>query len=264
MKNLIFPLTLICTLIFTGCFDTEQEITINDDGSGVFESKTDMSSILNWMKLMGGDDSKKMGDIQKDTIVSLAAMKDSVEGLSDREKYLLSKATLSMTMNTVDEIFNSSFRFDFDQPGDIVHIGNILKKIRKKSLENQLDAFLPADETASVELPVGDEMMKGNNEDSPEIDEYFELAIENGKISRKVNADKYSKANDDPGMNSLREMSQLGMAMKMRTVIHLPRPAKNIDAKKAMVSDDKKKITIEGTIDDFLEDPSRFEYLVEF
>ena len=59
-------------------------------------------------------------------------------------------------------------------------------------------------------------------------------------------------------------MAQLGMAINMKTIINLPKPAKKAEGKSLKLSDDKKKITMEGTLDDFFEDASYFEYDIEF
>jgi hypothetical protein len=59
-------------------------------------------------------------------------------------------------------------------------------------------------------------------------------------------------------------MSQMGMSMNMKTVINLPKPAKKAEGKGVKLSNDRKKITIEGTLDDFFEDATYFEYEIEY
>ena len=59
-------------------------------------------------------------------------------------------------------------------------------------------------------------------------------------------------------------MGQMGMPISFKTIINLPKPAKKAEGKGVKLSDDKKKITIEGTLDDFFEDPSQFEYEIEY
>jgi hypothetical protein len=59
-------------------------------------------------------------------------------------------------------------------------------------------------------------------------------------------------------------MASMGMTMNFKTIINLPRPAKKAEGKGIQLSNDKKKITIEGSLDDFLEDASKFEYEIEY
>ena len=44
------------------------------------------------------------------------------------------------------------------------------------------------------------------------------------------------------------------MSANMKTIFNLPKPAKKAEGKGVKLSDDNKKITIEGTLDDFFED----------
>jgi hypothetical protein len=116
-----------------------------------------------------------------------------------------------------------------------------------------------------------DEAMLGN-EDGDEkddgvganIDEYYTSVYEKGKITRKLNKEKYAKVEDDKSLKSLQEMAQLGMAMNMKTVINLPKPAKKAEGKGLKLSDDKRTIIMEGSLDDFFEDASYFEYNIEY
>ena len=114
-----------------------------------------------------------------------------------------------------------------------------------------------------------DEAMLGNEDEKngdmgANVDEYYESVFQKGKITRKLNKEKYANVEDDKSLKSLQEMAQLGMAINMKTIINLPKPAKKAEGKGLKLSDDKKKITMEGTLDDFFEDASYFEYDIEF
>ena len=116
-----------------------------------------------------------------------------------------------------------------------------------------------------------DEALLGNEDDDQKnddmganIDEYYTSVYEKGKFTRKLNKEKYAHVEDDKSLKSLQEMAQLGMAINMKTVINLPKPAKKAEGKGLKLSDDKKKITMEGTLDDFFEDASYFEYNIEY
>ena len=74
----------------------------------------------------------------------------------------------------------------------------------------------------------------------------------------------YANVENDKSLTSLKEMSQMGMASTMKTIFNLPRPAKKAEGKGVKLSDDRKKVTIEGTLDDFFEDATFFEYEIEY
>ena len=110
---------------------------------------------------------------------------------------------------------------------------------------------------------------KGEDDEQSEemganLDQYYTNVYEKGKFSRKLNKEKYANISDDKALKSMQEMAQMGMSISMKTVINLPKPAKKAEGKGVKLSDDKKKITMEGTLDDFFEDGSYFEYNIEY
>jgi hypothetical protein len=60
MKKMIGLLVFIVSLVLSGCLDTVEETTFNEDGSGVYTSTADMSKIFGLLGAMGGggDDEK--------------------------------------------------------------------------------------------------------------------------------------------------------------------------------------------------------------
>jgi hypothetical protein len=112
-----------------------------------------------------------------------------------------------------------------------------------------------------LDLEDGDEK---SEEMGANIDAYYQSIYEKGKFSRKLNKEKYAQVADDKSLKSLQEMAQMGMSINMKTVINLPKPAKKTVGKGLKLSEDKKKITIEGTLDDFFEDAAYFEYEIEY
>ena len=59
-------------------------------------------------------------------------------------------------------------------------------------------------------------------------------------------------------------MSGMGSPITVNYVINLPRPAKKVEGKAAKLSEDKQKVTVSVTSDDFFDDPSKFEYRIEY
>ena len=124
---------------------------------------------------------------------------------------------------------------------------------------------MPEQQKAKIKDKDDDEDMPMGNEDgTPSISSYFQTTYEKNKMMKKVNKEVFAKLQDDESLKQVKEMSQMGMAMNLKTVINLPRPAKKAVGKGVTLSDDKKKVTIEGTLDDFFEDPSKFEYEIEY
>lgn len=254
MLFLLLGMAFIVSL--TGCFEITQETTINDNGSGIYKNTTDLSTLIGMAKMMGGEgDLKKMGGA-KDTTVSLTKMADSVQGITEKEKAMLKKGSLNIQMDMDSEKMLVSFIFPYSSPNDISQIALLMKKIRTQVMNSQMNALANQGDEAK--------MMGEGISETTEIDEFFDIVYTNGKLSKKINKEKYANVNSDKGLKSLQEMSQMGSPMTVKTVINLPRPAKKIEAKGAEISADKKKITVSATIDDLFDDPRKFEYLIEY
>lgn len=242
----------------SGCFEITLESTINADGSGLFTNSTDLGAVLSMLKTIGGDQAKELDNLKKDTLVSLAYLKDSMQGLSAMEKQLLEKASLRILLNSSDEKMLINFAFPFTQISDLPVINGILKKARMKAIANELSQLIPGDAGRDKFIPEDDKSV------TPDLEDYFDYFYENGKISKKINKEKFAGVTTDPALKSMQEMGQMGAPMILKTIINLPRPAARAEGKGLKLSDDKKNITIQGTIEDFFENPGMFEYLIEY
>ena len=269
MKKNFGICALATLLIFTGCFDTVQESTINDNGSGVYVSTTDMGKLLGMLKAFMGE-KQEMKDLEKmvkDTTINLKNIKDSLKNLTDAEKKLMDKGTLRILMNMPDEKFSLNFSFPFTQPADLATINSILKKTKQDVMADQLKKFKPGELDGDTKGKDEENPLLGgldNEGKSNEVDDYYNYKYEKGKISKKLNKEMHAKVQDDKSLTTMKEMSQMGMSSTMKTIINLPKPAKKADGKGVKLSADRKKITIEGTLDDFFEDASYFEYEIEY
>ena len=269
MKKLLGLWAVAALLIFTGCFDTVEESTLNDDGSGVFVSTTDMGKLIGMLKMFAGEkeEMKELEKMVKDTTIHLKNIKDSLKNLTDAEKKLIDQGTLKIVMNMQDEKFSLNFSFPFTQPGDLVTINSILKKAKQDIMSDQLKKFKPGELGADSNTNKEENPLLGgldNDAKSTEVDDYYNYKYDKGKMSKKLNKEMYAKVGDDKSLMTMKEMNQMGMSSTMKTIINLPKPVKKAQGKGVKLSDDRKKITIEGTLDDFFEDGSYFEYEIEY
>lgn len=261
MKKLTLCIGVVTLFLSSGCFDSVEEITMNNSGSGVFVSTADMSNLISMIKTFAGDKleggDKKM---EMDTLVNLKDIKDSLENLTTDEKKLLDQATMKIKMSLKEEKFSLTFNFPYSHPAEILTIGNILKKTKNEIITKQMDKMKPEGSSNSAKEMAG--LDKQGN--SFEVSDYFNISVKKGYLSKKLNKDKYANAEKDESLKGLREMSQMGLNSKMKTIINLPKPAKKVEGKAVKLSGDKKTVTIEGTLDDFFEDASYFEYEIEY
>jgi hypothetical protein len=251
MKRSISFFIMTCCILLAGCFETTQEVTINKDGSGIFSNTTDLSNLIGLLKQMGGDEAGKMQNT--DTIIFLAGMADSIAGLTTAQKGIVNKGMMKLKLNMQDEKLLVKLDFPFEKLSDVKLLKEILPKLSISALKK---------------LPGGNQMPAGAGEaDSTKIktfDNFFDDTVSNNVISKTLNKTKYATAADDEFMKQLQQLSGMGSPITVNYIVNLPKPARKVEGKAAKLSDDKKKVTVSVTSDDFFEDPSKFEYRIEY
>ncbi|HEX6845619.1 MAG TPA: hypothetical protein VF144_01510 [Chitinophagaceae bacterium] len=266
MKKIGWIAALLMLVTFSGCFDTVEELTINENGGGTYINIIDMGKILGLAKSMGGgnDDMKEFEKLKVDTVVNLKDIKDSLRNLTAADKKIVETGTLRAQVDGNDEKLSFTFKFPYLNGSEITRIQSVLRKTKADVLEEIMGTVMGEAGNKNKGLQVGDE----NDEQSPDmvgnIDGYYATTAEKGKISRTLNKEKYANVADDKSLKTLQEMAQMGVPINMKTIINLPKAAKKAEGKGVKLSDDKKKITIEGSLDDFFEDGNYFEYNIEY
>jgi len=266
MKKISWIAGLVVLIIFSGCFDTLEEVTIKENGSGSFVNSLDMGKILGLAKTMGSgkDEMKDFDKLKMDTVIYLKDVKDSLKNLNTAEKNIAATGALKILVDATDDKMNFTFTFPFSKTSEIAGIQNILKKAKQDIIDDIMQKIMGEEGGKNEALPGNEDGDENKENMGANIDEYYKSVYEKGKFTRKLNKEKYANVDDDKSLKSLQEMAQLGMAINMKTIINLPKPAKKAEGKGLKLSDDKKKITMEGTLDDFFEDASYFEYNIEY
>jgi hypothetical protein len=268
MKKISWIAGLLMLIGFSGCFDTIDEFTIAENGSGTFVNSLDMGKIFSLAKTMGGgnEDMKEFENLKTDTVVKLKDIKDSLKNLNDAEKKIAATGTLRVQIDAKEDKMNFIFTFPFSNTSQIAPIQNILKKAKTDVIENIMSTVTGEEgkkKNGLFDADPDDTDMQPE-EMGANLDQYYTTVYEKGKFTRKLNKEKYANVGDDKMLKSMQEMAQMGMSVNMKTVINLPKPAKKAEGKGVKLSEDRKKITMEGTLDDFFEDGSYFEYNIEF
>jgi len=251
MKKFLLYFIIGCCTLLLGCFETTQEITINKNGTGVFSNTTDLSKVIGLLKQMGGEDAEKMQS--KDTTILLKSVADSIPGLTQEQREIVSGGKMRLLMNVQEEKLLVKLDFPFQKLSDVQMLKGILPSLSVSALKR-----LPG----ANQMPSG-----GGDADSSKVktfDSYFDDVVSKKVISKTLNKSKYATAGDDELMKSLQQMSGMGSPVKVNYVINLPKKAKKVEGKAATLSSNKKKVTVSVTSDDFFNDPSKFEYRIEY
>ena len=105
MKKLVLSLLVSSSLLLSGCFETIQEITLNEDGSGLLSNTNDLSALIGMAKQMGGGAEIEKAPQIIDSTISMEKGADSIPNLTPEERTMARKGTLKINMNMKEEKF---------------------------------------------------------------------------------------------------------------------------------------------------------------
>lgn len=253
MKSKLFVLLMAVTTFFTSCLEVVQEVNIKADGSGDVNTYSNMGPMLEMLKAMGqvpADLKEKMGGKAVDTTIQLSSITDGIKDLADADRKLLASGTFNLKFNLDTDELNTRNNIPFKSLTDINKLEQLSAQMMDKGLTQALD--------------------KGNedqaDEDMPSVNmtQYYTTTYGKNLIERKLDNTKYAGVDNDEGLKAVKELSSLGVNPTTTLVINLPRAAKKAEGKNVTLSEDKKKVTIKGDVESFLNDGSAMEFRIEY
>jgi len=255
MKRIVLFLLAASVIFLTSC-ETTKEITLRPDGTGILTTTSDMSSMLGLAKMAGeGKDLDKLKEEKAvDTTVSMEKLVEELPDLTAEEKELVKKGTLGFNMDLKNDKLITQLTFPFSNTSEISTIDKMYTRVMAQVMKEQMDSSktgMPAG------LPGGDKLPSGS------IDNYYAFNLSKGLVERKLLADKYAKLGDDEGMQSMKEMSGVGIG-NSKLILYLPSPVKKTEGKGVTVSEDKKTVTIMSSLEDFFDNGKSLEFRIEF
>ncbi|WP_315819758.1 hypothetical protein [Paraflavitalea speifideaquila] len=109
----------VLVLVFLGflasCYEVNEEIVINEDGSGTYVTKMDMSQLIEMMQSFAGEEelSKEGLDRPIDTTIRMKDMLDSAKDVTPEQKALMAGGIMKMQMNIKEKLFKMDLNFPY-------------------------------------------------------------------------------------------------------------------------------------------------------
>ncbi|MDO6596064.1 hypothetical protein Q4512_04000 [Oceanihabitans sp. 2_MG-2023] len=255
-----FILAIASVFLLTSCNFTE-EISFNPDGSGEFIMSYDMSEVMKTMEEMGGgkkDNGKekmKLDSVMyfKDMLVEKA---DSIATLSQEEQdklKSLESIVIKMKMDEEEGLFDMGFGSTFTS---LKELPEALKKIEEaKKMNSENNAQMGK---------MGESAVAKASED---IFEYVDFAYDGKTFSRSIKEGFQQSEADIEELNE--EIGQMGdskemfEAMSYTLVYNFPKKIKSVTNKNAVISSDKKSVSLKMNFIDMIKSPEAMTLDVE-
>ncbi|MBU2939702.1 lipoprotein [Lacinutrix sp. C3R15] len=258
MKQIL--LVLVSVFLLTSCNFTE-EITFNPDGSGEFVMRYDMSEIMKTMDEMGGakkDDTKekvKLDSVMyfKDMLVEKA---DSIAKLpvEEQEKLKsLESIIIKMKMDEEEGLFDIGFGSTFTSLEELPEALEKIDEAKKLNSENN-SQFGQLGESAVTKA-------------SEDVFEYIDFTYDGKTFSRFVKKDFELATEDieslDAEINEMGESKEVFEAMSYTLVYHFPKEIESVTNKNAVISADKKSVSLKMNFIEMIKSPEAMTLDVE-
>ena len=250
----VFALVLAASFFLTGCLENTEEINLNADGSGTVITTSDLSSVISMAKQMGaGSKEMEVFDQTINKTIDLSSKADSIPDLTDEEKVLLKKGILNMKMDGKANEYYTKISFPFSNPEQISSYSKVTGKVFGSMLKEQMASNPTAGGMGGQDLP-----------EFSTFNDYYKLSFEKGELKKSLNKEKYAQLENDAYLKSLKEAAGMGIPVTTTYIINLPSPATKVEGKNAKLSDDKMKVTVKVSIDDFYDNPESLEFKIKY
>lgn len=250
MKIQKILLLLVSVVFFSSCTFTEN-IYINEDGTGKFSFDMDGST---FMAMMPKDSLKNEKSV--DSIISFKkifeAKKDSIAKLSIEQQERIKKLenfSMRIAMLPKEQKFLFSMFTDFKSVADLQDAMSTMKDIQNlKGKDKQPDD--------SPMAALGSSGFGSNNST-------LSYTYNGKKFTRKATVVKKDLATVEN--DSVKQSLDMVYASSTYVVkYHFPKPVKKVSNTTAQYSEDRKTITIEYPFKEYIDNPEKLNFEVEF
>lgn len=253
-----FQLLFSCTILFVlaGCFDTTEDITIEKNGSGIYQVNADFKGFFDLLETMKAFDTSSNSSLNNlpsniDTTIHFSTFTDTATNLTAEEKSLLRNATMNLVMNEQDKVFKMQMKYPYK---DINDVQKIIKL--SQSGNNFMGKALQSKDAPRMDIQPQQAM--------PDFNNIYDITFRKGLIEKKINEDKLKQFQENEQYNQMKQALAMVSEASINTVIHLPAPAKKAEGSNLKLSDDKKTVTIKSSLTELFDNPSMLSYKIEY
>lgn len=273
MRYIKLLFALLLTLSVTSCTITEKMI-INDNGSGKFAYDIDGTKMMSMMgsAFKGGDEEDTKKD-KKETVnrknkkvvdstftfkEMFASKQDSISKLSPEEQAKIKKMERFSVRTIIDEekgIMNYSMFTDFNSISELQDVMSPVESMKSISPTGQ----------KSGGMGMAPDALEDNSSTSFFYDgKTFKKTVAKIEKKKKVTEDVEEGSEDDVANKMKESLDMFYDQSNFKVVYQFPKAVKKISIENALYSEDRKTITIEYPLKDYMENPDKLNFEVTF
>jgi len=253
MKKVVYPILFFVLLGLSSCFDIEEHYDFKPNGSCNVLYTFDMGSAVSVLMNLMPDSVKDTPQFSmvKDTSLNFyTALPDSTQLKMTPEEVEMAKGSnLSVKMDLKKSIMKVGINHLAKSPADLAYY---LKHLSNISLDRPLKA------ATNTKQPKGfdpQQLIAG--------EDYYSYEISPHKFYRIIDKDKFNAF-----LKKTQSAFSMAKAMLIETpyklVLNFATPVKKVSNPKAIVSADRKTVTLLTNMDDVIKNPSLMNLKIDF
>jgi hypothetical protein len=260
MKKTLYLLLTSFTILFTSCLDTEEKITLNEDGGGTYTITMDMAKMMGMMSAFGGAEKKAE---KKDTVIYFKEYADTSTRLTAEEKEILRTGKLAVNLDTEKGEMKIVMDAAFKNNDQLIYLRNNMQElIQKTGAMDKIDS--KKDKPAQEDMPLMKPGASGKNP-NPFKDYYEFTATPKSLVYKVKNKEAALKAMEESeDLKMMKQMAPMMGEMTFATKIVLPRAATKVEGANAKLSDDKKTVTVTTSLKEVFTNLEAMAFSVEY
>ncbi|WP_259069206.1 hypothetical protein HDF24_13430 [Mucilaginibacter sp. X4EP1] len=254
MKKLYYLLLFFIVLCFSSCVDIEEKYDFKADGSCNVVYGFDMSSAVSVLMNLMTDSIKSTPQfsIVKDTTLNFySALPDSTQQKMTVEEADMAKSSnLSVKMNLPKNIMKIAINHHAKSPADLQYY---LQHLSKISMSSQLSGVTKTDKN-----PKGfdaQQLLAG--------EDYYLYEVTPHKFYRIIDKAKFNAFLKRTSSTFAMAKAML-IDMPYKVVLNFAKPIKKVNNPKAILSADRKRVTLITNMDDVIKNPSVMNLKIDY
>lgn len=254
MKKIYLPLIFLVLFCCSSCVDVEERYDFKPDGSCNVAYGFDMSRAISVLMNLMTDSLKETPQfsLAKDTTLNLySAMPDSTQLKMTTDEVNMAKGSdLGIKMDLKQNIMKVTINHYAKNTADLEYY---LKHLSKISMDSQLKTVTKTEKQGKAfDMQP---MLAGQD--------YYIYEITPHKFYRIIDKDKFN-AFLKKTSSAFSMAKALLIDMPYKVVLNFTKPVKKINNPKAVLSADRKHVTLETTMDDVMKNPSLMNLKIDF
>lgn len=253
MKYHRYLLVLLFAFVLAACYEVNEEVVINENGSGVFESKMDLSKLVELATSFAGEEELVTGKTgtKMDTVFSVRDLLDSADEQQGKFEWM-KNGKVFLNMDLKNNLLKMDLRVPYSNYSQLQQLMESQGYLLNKSIMGLWNA------------PKPDSVKKQDDASFQDLVGVYNVELRNGFINRKVDSVKFREFMMKSQVSELKQMIKQGVEISYTTNFKLPRAVKKITNPLLKVSEDKRTVTLKYNLLEIVNDPAKFAYSIEY